>query len=80
MEIDFRKYNLTEVRESARDYIRMIDWVHYNYSSNAIKQLGSKEQPIPEIVTEAVTRLHNAIAALHRPRRGCKGAWQLQGL
>ena len=66
MEIDFRKYDLTEVRESARDYIRMIDWVHYNYSSTAIKQLGSKEQPIPEIVTEAVTRLHNAIAAIDR--------------
>lgn len=66
MEIDFRKYNLTEVRESAWDYIRMLSKVHCNYSTSAIKRLGSKEQPIPEIETEAVTRLHNAIAAIDR--------------
>lgn len=66
MEIDFRKYNLSEVRESARDYIRMLDQVYYNYSSTAIQQLGSKEHPIPEIVAEAVIRLHNAIAAIDR--------------
>jgi len=66
MEIDFRKYNLTEVRESAWDYIKTLKDVDWYYSTPAIKQLGSKEHPIPENVTNAVTRLHNAIAAIDR--------------
>lgn len=66
MEIDFRKYNLTEVRESAWAYIKTLKDVDWYYSTPAIKQLGSKEHPIPENVTNAVTRLHNAIAAIDR--------------
>ena len=55
MEIDFRKYNLTEVRESAWDYIKTLKDVDWYYSTPAIKQLGSKEHPIPENVTNAVS-------------------------
>ena len=66
MEIDFRKYNLSEVNVSARDYIQTLKDVDWYYSTPAIKQLGSKEHPIPENVTNAVTRLHNAIAAIDR--------------
>lgn len=66
MEIDFRKYNLNELRESAWSYIETLNQVHWFYSTAAIKQLGSKEHPIPENVTEAVTRLHNAMAAIDR--------------
>ncbi len=69
METDYRKYDLTELRESAYDYAGEIWRTKNNFEvwrksindSKVIVQLGSKHFPIPQSAVEAMKRFHDAL-------------------
>ena len=66
MEIDYKKYDLTELRESAREYIRILDTIDWNLTTTTIAKLGNEQYPIIDVANMAVTRLHNAMDAIDR--------------
>lgn len=66
MEIEYKKYDLTELRESSREYIRILDTIEWDFTTTAIAQLGSEQHPINDEANIAVARLHNAMCAIDR--------------